>query len=217
MEIYLVFPVDRTYHIILKCDIDNKWHDLRFNAHNSKYHLHFPFSRTPPSGTSNAPVPTSLSTSPHILLSFSHWRCFRLWFILKYSVSLDKRRQNKLLYWKYILEWEPLSIRRVNCCWTFTVPWSRLDNFSNLARTMNWWWRHQMETFSALLSLCAGNSPVTGEFLHKGQWRGALVFSLICTWINGWIKNDDAGGLRRHGIHYDVTVMWCRSVPLVPI
>ena len=27
-----------------------------------------------------------------------------------------------------------------------------------------WWWRHQMETFSALLALSAGNSPVTGEF-----------------------------------------------------
>ena len=26
------------------------------------------------------------------------------------------------------------------------------------------WWRHQMETLSALLALCAGNSPVTGEF-----------------------------------------------------
>ena len=26
------------------------------------------------------------------------------------------------------------------------------------------WWRHQMETFSALLSICAGNSPVPGEF-----------------------------------------------------
>ena len=26
------------------------------------------------------------------------------------------------------------------------------------------WWRHQMETFSALLALCVGNSPVTGEF-----------------------------------------------------
>ena len=26
------------------------------------------------------------------------------------------------------------------------------------------WWRHQMETFSMLLAICAGNSPVTGEF-----------------------------------------------------
>ena len=30
--------------------------------------------------------------------------------------------------------------------------------------TINPWWRHQMETFSALLALCAGNSPITGEF-----------------------------------------------------
>ena len=41
------------------------------------------------------------------------------------------------------------------------------------------WWRHQMETFSALLALCAGNSPVPVNSQHKGQWRGALMFSLI--------------------------------------
>ena len=35
------------------------------------------------------------------------------------------------------------------------------------------WWRHQMETFSALLAICAGNSP------HKGQWRGALMFFYV--------------------------------------
>ena len=29
---------------------------------------------------------------------------------------------------------------------------------------MTTWWRHQMETFSALLAICAGNSPITGEF-----------------------------------------------------
>ena len=41
------------------------------------------------------------------------------------------------------------------------------------------WWRHQMEPFSALLALCAGNSPVPVNSPHKGQWRGALMFSLI--------------------------------------
>ena len=60
------------------------------------------------------------------------------------------------------------------------------------------WWRHQMETFSALLTICAGNSPVTGDYTpHKGQWRGALMFSLIGAWINGWVRNREAGDLRR--------------------
>ena len=44
------------------------------------------------------------------------------------------------------------------------------------------WWRHQMETFSALLFLCTGNSPVNSP--HKGQWRGALLFSLVWAWTN---------------------------------
>ena len=52
---------------------------------------------------------------------------------------------------------------------------------------------------------CAGNSPVPGE--HKGRWHGALMFSLICVWINGWINNRGAGDLRRHRTHYDVIVM----------
>ena len=69
------------------------------------------------------------------------------------------------------------------------------------------WWRHQMKTFSALLNLCEGNLSVTGEFPHKGQWRGALMFSLIYTWTNGWVNNRGAGDLRRHCAHYDVTVM----------
>ena len=70
------------------------------------------------------------------------------------------------------------------------------------------WWRHQMETFSALLAICAGNSPVPGEFPpHKGQWRGALMFTLICARINGWVNNREAGDLRRYRTHYDVIVM----------
>ena len=69
------------------------------------------------------------------------------------------------------------------------------------------WWRHQMETFSALLAICVGNSPVPSEFPHKGQWRGALMFSLICAWINRWVNNREGGDLRRHRTHYDVIVM----------
>ena len=46
---------------------------------------------------------------------------------------------------------------------------------------------------------------------HKGQRRGALMFSLICVWINGWVNNGEAGDLRRYRAHYDVTVMRCQS------
>ena len=42
---------------------------------------------------------------------------------------------------------------------------------------------------------------------HKGQWRGALMFSLTCIWINDWVNNHQAGDLRRYCIHYDVIVM----------
>ena len=52
-----------------------------------------------------------------------------------------------------------------------------------------------------------------GEFtsqrwIHKGQWRGALMFPLIYAWINGWVNNREAGDWRRHRGHYDVTVMF---------
>ena len=73
-------------------------------------------------------------------------------------------------------------------------------------------WRHQMETFSALLAVCAGNSPVSGEFPHKGQWRGALVFSRICAWINDWVKNGGAGDLRHYRTHYAVSVMQIETI-----
>ena len=42
---------------------------------------------------------------------------------------------------------------------------------------------------------------------HRGQWRGALMFSLIWAWINGWVNSREAGDLRRYCAHYDVTVM----------
>ena len=79
------------------------------------------------------------------------------------------------------------------------------------AMTSPSWWRHQMETFSAQLALCAGNSPVPVNSPHKGQWRGALMFTLICVWINGWVNNREAGDLRRYRGHYDVIVMLLRE------
>ena len=65
-----------------------------------------------------------------------------------------------------------------------------------------------METFSVLLALCAGNSPVPVNSPHKDQWRGALMFSFIYARINDWVNNREAGDLRRQRGHYDVIVMW---------
>ena len=49
---------------------------------------------------------------------------------------------------------------------------ARRRPLSELTHDTTWphvipWWRHQMETFSALQAICAGNSPVTGEFPTK--------------------------------------------------
>ena len=46
------------------------------------------------------------------------------------------------------------------------------------------------------------NSP------HKGQWRRALMFSLIYAQINGWVNNHEAGDLRCRRAHYDVNVIF---------
>ena len=81
-------------------------------------------------------------------------------------------------------------------------------------RQAKWWstlgprddvfkWKHFQRywTFARRIHRSPVNSP------HKGQWRGPLFFSLICTWINGWVNNRKAGDLRRHHAHCDVIVM----------
>ena len=85
--------------------------------------------------------------------------------------------------------------------WNF---WTYASN--NLCFLWLSWWRHQMEFFPRYWPFVRGihRSPVNSP--HKGQWRRAL-FSLICTWINGWVNNREAGDLRRHRTHYDVIVM----------
>ena len=64
---------------------------------------------------------------------------------------------------------------------------------ASVAKMMNAisWWRHHMETFSAWVAICAGYSPVKSP--QKGQWRGALMFYLICAWINSWVNVSSSG------------------------
>ena len=97
-----------------------------------------------------------------------------------------------------------------------TTSYTQLTHYARVSiqHMLDSWWRHQMETFSALLTICAGNSPVTGEFpAQRPVTRNFDVFfDLICAQINGWVNNGQAGDLRRHRAHYDVTVMLLQRV-----
>ena len=50
-------------------------------------------------------------------------------------------------------------------------------------------------SFRVTGNLC-GEFPVNSP--HKSQWHGALMFTLICARMNGWVNNRDAGDLRRY-------------------
>ena len=67
------------------------------------------------------------------------------------------------------------------------------------------WWRHQMEAFSALLALCAGNSPITGEFpAQRPVTRSFDVFfdlrlnKPLCKQSWGWWFETPSRSLWRH-------------------
>ena len=69
------------------------------------------------------------------------------------------------------------------------------------------WWSHQVEIFSALLAICVGNSPVTGDLPVQRRVTRRFGVFFICAWINGLSNNREAGDLRWHCAHYDVIVM----------
>ena len=86
------------------------------------------------------------------------WRlwCSPIWSSLMFSQNVSRKRSVNLLL----------------------MPWPR--NESGSRNPVSAWWRHQMETFSALLIICAGNSPVTGEFPAQRpvMWSFDIFFYL---------------------------------------
>ena len=90
---------------------------------------------------------------------------------------------------KYVIDIYPKYILRHNEAWTKhddVIKWKHFPSYWPFVRGIH-------------------RSPVNSP--HKGQWRGALMFSLICARINGWVNNGEAGDLRRNRAHYDVIVM----------
>ena len=95
------------------------------------------------------------------------------------------------------------------------------DSFQNSTRSLSCWkhddvikWKHfpRYWPFVRGIHRLPVNSP------HKGQWRGALMFSLIYAWKHVWVNNREAGDLRRHRVNYDIIVMiyQYRSVNKIP-
>ena len=80
-------------------------------------------------------------------------------------------------------------------------PWASVihDDIMKLKHFPRYW------PFVRGIHRSPGNSP------HKGQWRRAFIYFLICAWINGKVNNREAGDLRRYRDHYDVTVVQSRK------
>ena len=101
----------------------------------------------------------------------------------------------------------PLSHRAMHCIthccpimWEiFTVTFFSQKDHGDIIK-----WQHFPDYWLFVRGI--HRSPVNSP--HKGQWRGALIFSLICAWINCWVNNGEAGHLRHHRAHYDVIVMY---------
>ena len=70
------------------------------------------------------------------------------------------------------------------------------------------WWRHQMENIFRITGHLCGE--LTGNRWIPAQrpvTRSFDVF-LICARLNDWVKNHEAGDMRRYRVHHDVIVMW---------
>ena len=129
------------------------------------------------------------------------------WWLVSHGTKFSRRHNGQFVSGSRVVS------RTYSSTSTNTVYLRREFSISQRQFTQHTWWRHQMETFSALLAICAGNSPVPGEFPSQRPVTRSFDVPLICVWINGWVNNREAGDLRRYRAHYDVTVMARDTIP----
>ena len=94
------------------------------------------------------PLSFSQLQEPILIVTTLHSTCLTLalWLCLDRNYKINMMMISRQIFFvKHIVDW---AYRHL----TYAIP------------SVAPWWRHQMETFSALLAICAGNSPVTGEF-----------------------------------------------------
>ena len=145
------------------------------------------------------------------LLRICGWR-WELWFLPTQFTNVADSLANKWRHWIHLKLWyHRLKGRRQR-----HISWGRPQAGSFGCQGVQLThgdeihddvikWKHFPRNWPFVRGI--HRSPVNS--LHKGQWRGALMFSLICVWINDWVNNREAGDLRRYRAHYDVIVMYC--------
>ena len=100
--------------------------------------------------------------------------------------------------------YEQFSSKHNNAQWRDKPAWiAHMENVVHHAHDDVIKWKQFPRYWPFMLGF--HRSPVNSP--HKGRWRGALMFPLICVWINGWVNNRGADDLRRHRAHHDVNVM----------
>ena len=85
-------------------------------------------------------------------------------------------------------------------------PGCALSYYSDLTMSQSWW-RHQMETFFALLALCEGNSPVNGGFSSQSPVTRSFDISFDLCLSKRLSKQLRRRWLESHRADYEVTVM----------
>ena len=155
--------------------------------------------------------PFKSNTNPKLFVFASH---------LNHFVMLSFEHTGGWAKWAYFSDIPKCFLMKIikgtiNLRYTFSVHWRiyTWPGLNVLTYTDSVWycpWRHDVikwKHFPRYWPFVRGIywSPVNSP--HKGQWRGTLMFSLICVWINGRVNNREAGDLRRYRVHYDFTVM----------
>ena len=110
------------------------------------------------------------------------------------SGSLRPQSVEGVLKGPCLVSWKILSLH-----------WTASDSYGKQRSTYDdvIKWKHFLRYWPFVRGI--HRSPLNSP--QNGQWRGALMFSFICAWINAWENNRKADDLRRHPAHYDVIVM----------
>ena len=113
--------------------------------------------------------------------------------------GINSRANRRVFQWN-IWQDNKVTHDRLQAVWL-----NSFTRFVSFHVFVGWTWRHQMETFSALLAICAGKSPVTGEFFVQspvtrcfGVFFDLRLNKRFCKQWWGWCFETPSRPLWRH-------------------